>query len=156
VFGEVRPDSKGELACINRSVPLNQLPSSLHSEYPNGYTTCFPAIRYANGSVKYLKATTNFEITHELLIVALDEVQTSLPDEPVWVRIGRYELVDNVSHAEIIESIEGRSSFQESQPTGTSKIEFTLLPMWKTGDMIIEKALVQVRTLERILFKNSC
>ena len=45
------------------------------------------------GSLKYLKGTVNLESTHELLLVALDEGQTDLPNEPTLVRVTRYELV---------------------------------------------------------------
>lgn len=147
MFQEVRFPSKGELTCISRSIPLTQLPSQLQVIYPNGYLTCLPAIRYADGSLKYLKGTAALKVTHEVLFIALGDDQTDLPDNPEWVRGGRYELVDNLSPAEIIEileSIEGGTPSQDTQSTSSLKIEFGLLPMWKIEDTIIEKALVQV------------
>lgn len=63
-------------------------------KYPNGYSTCLPAIRYPDGSMKYLKEPTNVKVTLEVQIVAL----------------GRYELVHSLSDAEIVESIEGGGS----------------------------------------------
>jgi hypothetical protein len=134
--------SKGELTCVVRSVPQTQLPSQLHSEYPNGSPICFPAIRYADGRLKYLKGTINLEVTHELLLVALDEGQTGLPNEPTWVRVGRYELVDNWSPLDVVDIFGGGPS----QSTSLTKIEFVLLPMFLMGNMVIEKSLFQVRT----------
>jgi hypothetical protein len=106
VFEAVEPDSNGELTCISRSVPLTQLPSQLHSEYPNGFPICLPAIRYIDGSLKYLKGNGNLEGIHELLVVALDEGQTDLPNEPTLVRVGRYELAKNLSDLDVIDRIE--------------------------------------------------
>jgi hypothetical protein len=146
VFKEVKFPSKGELTCISRSIPLTELPSRLRIEYPDGYLACVPAIRYEDKSQKYLKGNATLEVSDEVLLTALDEGQTNLLDDPVWVRGGRYQLVDDLSNAEIIEISEiiGDSPSQDSQSASSVKIEFALLPMWKMDDIIIEKSLVQV------------
>jgi hypothetical protein len=73
--------------------------------------------------LKYLKRTINLEVTHELLVVALDEGQTGLPNEPTWVRVGRYELVDNLSPLDVVDIFRGGGP---SQSTSLPKIEFAL------------------------------
>jgi hypothetical protein len=105
VLGEFKSVSKGELTCISRSILLTELPPQLHIRYPNG-STCFPAIRYADGSVKYIKGTAALEVAHDVFLAALDEGQTDIPDNPEWVHGGSYELAETFSNTEIIELLD--------------------------------------------------
>jgi len=79
-------------------------------------------MRYADESLKYLKGTKNLDVTHELLLVALDEGQTDLPNEPTWVRVGCYELVDNLSDIGVIDFFEEGGPSLTSEPTSPPKI----------------------------------
>jgi hypothetical protein len=71
-----------------------------------------------------------------VIAAVLDEEQTALPCDPQVYRLGRCQLVDNISDADLIKRLYA----------ALPEVEFSLLPEIRSGggEGVVQEALVQV------------
>jgi hypothetical protein len=108
---------------------------ALRGRYPNGFITSLPAVRSADGFLKYLNGGATHEAWQELLLAVLSEGQTELPKAPRWICGGDWGLAENLSDINISKCSD------ELSPA----IQLALLPVLKVGGKVILRGLVRVK-----------
>ncbi|KFY00454.1 hypothetical protein V490_01338 [Pseudogymnoascus sp. VKM F-3557] len=145
----VRRADLGELLCERRFIPKDFLSRSLQACYPSGYDTVVLAIFNSSAEnhpcTRYLMPSDE-EGSYELMIVVLDEGQTTLPSNPQWYRGGRHRIVSSISNAELIERLD---AVHAKFPV----LEMVLLPGINRDGELLEKSVVQLK--ERPLITRS-